>query len=88
MTRTASLALTLLCVTSSAGAHEWYPNNCCGGRDCRVVACDQIHSDGNRWEYSGRFIEKFKTQVSPDGSCHICSNALSGILCIFLGGGV
>ena len=70
-----------------AWSHEWYPKACCSDHDCRPVSCDQIHSSGAEWEYSGRRIEKFKAQVSPDGNCHICVNATS-ILCIFLGGQV
>jgi len=68
-----------------AWSHEWYPKACCSDKDCRPVACEDIHSSGAEWEYSGRRIEKFKAQVSPDGSCHVCINA-SSILCIFLGG--
>lgn len=68
-------------------SHEFYSKACCGERDCRPVSCEEIHSAGDRWEYNLKHIEKFKTQVAPDGKCHVCLGSWSTeILCIYLGG--
>jgi hypothetical protein len=67
--------------------HEWYPQNCCSDKDCRPVPCEEIHSDGDKWEWHKLTIDKFKTQVSPDGKCHVCPLPYVGILlCVFMGG--
>lgn len=67
-------------------AHEWYPMECCHDRDCAPVPCEEIHSRGDNWEYKGLTIAKDKSQMSPDGKCHICGIPHINILCIFLGG--
>jgi hypothetical protein len=85
----AMLLFVLLLGMHVAWSHEFYSSACCGDRDCRPVACEEIHSAGDRWEYSGKFIEKFKTQASPDGKCHVCIGNLPwsvSILCIYMGG--
>ena len=70
-----------------ADAHEWYPAACCSDLDCRPVPCEEIHSVGDKWEWRHFSIEKFKTQMSPDGKCHVCP-LVSGstLICIFMGG--
>ena len=80
------LVLSVLLLPSAVSSHEWYPQQCCSNKDCYPVPCEKIHSQGDKWEYYGQTIDKFKTQLSPDGACHICVNPLIGILCIFLGG--
>lgn len=50
--------------------HDWYPDVCCGGLDCRAVPCDSITEDKTGYFYDGIY---FKTaQPSPDGKCHAC----------------
>jgi hypothetical protein len=73
--------------TKQALSHEWYSAQCCGGKDCHPVDCNEIHSKGNLWEYAGQTIEKWKMQPAPDGQCHVCLHS-SLFLCLFMGGGV
>jgi hypothetical protein len=85
----AMLLFVLLLGMHVVWSHEFYSSVCCGDQDCHPVPCEEIHSIGDRWEYGGNFIEKFKTQVSPDGKCHVCQNAppwSTSILCIYMGG--
>jgi hypothetical protein len=70
-----------------AWSHEWYPRACCSDKDCRPVACEDVHSIGDRWEYLGKSIAQSSTQASPDGACHACFNTWGvNLICIFLGG--
>ena len=56
--------------TAPAAAHDWYPNSCCGGNDCKPVPCDEIHTLPQGYSWQGF---KWPTaQPSPDGACHVC----------------
>lgn len=79
MTRPALLALLLL--AGPASAHEMaagldYPLECCSGRDCRPVVCDQLEEIGAgriRDIDSGTVYAREQVRPSPNGQCHLCT---------------
>lgn len=63
-------------------AHDWYPVECCGGSECRPVACWEIKHVENGWHYRGKL---FRTVMpSPDGQCHACFSELQTPRCLFV----
>jgi hypothetical protein len=68
-------------------AHAWYPSQCCSDHDCHPVPCDEIHSDGDFYNYRGIRWFKAEAAPSPDGDCHVCYNSKTRWgRCLFLGG--
>lgn len=77
--------LFIAMLTTPSLAHDWYPPECCSGKDCRPVVCNLTEREvtsprGNRVtmavytapdgvEY---FILKSQTRPSPDARCHVC----------------
>jgi hypothetical protein len=53
-------------------AHDFYSNQCCGGRDCHPVPCDEITSVGEGWQWKGETFDRFMLHIAPDGNCHVC----------------
>jgi hypothetical protein len=99
--RRSSLVLLLSLLSSSvAAAHDWYPSECCSGKDCHQVPCDQIHAEGmGSYWYQGEFSrgarihfpKSYDKSPAPDGMCHVCINSATVIpngICIYVGGGV
>jgi|SRR5262249_48369662 hypothetical protein len=79
--------LIVLAMTYPARSHSWYPPECCNGRDCYPVPCDEISNarergmDGYRWigvrqlrKYlpNDLFFSKQMHRYSADGACHVC----------------
>ena len=74
-------------------AHSWYPQSCCGGKDCRPVPCEQIHQGerdndhGYFWQVGPNYEIYFSAErVHPslDEGCHACvSDGYLGV-CLFL----
>lgn len=57
---------TTLLLAATLLAHDWYPTDCCSGRDCRPVPCDEIHDN----EYRGAHFTSIRP--SEDNQCHAC----------------
>ena len=67
----------ILVIAAVLLVHDWYPPVCCGGRDCRPVACETIDKNLD-WGLRG---------LSPDGRCHVCVGRGSDYpRCIFVPG--
>ena len=88
-------------VTWPAGAHSWYPHECCSNQDC--VAADAVETDGR----GGRTVLVGQLQIpiphgtmprpSPDGRVHVCFQSWAAdqyglptfaLICLFLPAGV
>jgi hypothetical protein len=73
--------------------HGWYPIECCGGQDCRPVACESLISspDGSVTWLGLHFVREM-VRNSKDRQCHVCVayERLKGLnsyripLCVFL----
>lgn len=60
-----------------AQAHEWYSPQCCSGRDCHPVNCEDLHenADGSlTYGPSGITFRKDQIHPSQDARCHICTS--------------
>ena len=57
----------------SAGAHSWYPRECCSDNDCRPVPCEELIESryGLTWRGQVIFNER-QTHASLDDRCHVC----------------
>ena len=60
-------------ISGIAVAHDWYPVDCCSGKDCRPVACEELHEDreGGILYKNFRFV-KSMVKPSQDMKCHVC----------------
>jgi hypothetical protein len=67
-------------------AHDWYPAECCGGSDCQPVPCISltITESETYMKYRGDFFLLKMVRPSPDGQCHVCTNRVDRIRCIFV----
>src|SRR6516162_7366775 len=70
-------ALTIAGVILAHG-HEsplgWkYPGDCCGGHDCRPIACStaDLRADGSV-EWTGLVFQRNQVKISGDAMCHVC----------------
>jgi hypothetical protein len=80
-----------------AHAHDWYPRECCGSRDC-APADSVVRNDDGSYFVTSRGISVvipwwFRPwRPSPDGQVHVCVRQFSGIgpivICAFRGPGV
>lgn len=77
MVLTKSILLLSIWFNSNVYVHSWYDIDCCSGKDCRPIACDELIEldDGrfaityNNYTYK---IEKSNIRPSKDNKCHIC----------------
>lgn len=72
-------------------AHDWYPTECCSGRDCFKLSEEQVREDDTGWTIvpSGQHIAKGKERQSRDGYYHMCSfdsRPSSPAICFFVPG--
>lgn len=66
-------AIIVICLSvGQAEAHSWYPLECCGGRDCRSIPCEEIKSDGPDIIWKGFRTKREFVRHSLDNKCHIC----------------
>lgn len=87
--RSALAGLAALLACGPAAAHDGYPVDCCGGRDCRPVLCEQLQeiADGRVRDLgTGTVFEAHQVRPTFDGRCHVCT--ISGAkfgppLCVF-----
>lgn len=68
------LALILASLSSAALAHDWYPQECCSGHDCRPVACTDIKVEpfGARYLPEDVDFGQSRVRASRDEGCHVC----------------
>lgn len=62
---------------STALAHEWYPPQCCDGRDCHPTSCEGLvpFTEGGRSGFvyiDEWYFEASQMRRSEDDGCHIC----------------
>jgi hypothetical protein len=75
-------------------AHSWYPERCCGGKDCRRVDSIEFLPDGAMLMRAGSmevFVPSdFVQEPSPDSDAHVCavSSGTGGYVpvCVFMPG--
>lgn len=80
MPRTAALGLALLvCACAPAGAHSWYPYDCCSDRDCWPMGADSDAREpdpaivpGGYRTRDGIFVAERDAHPSKDGRFHVC----------------
>lgn len=77
-------------LATPASAHDWYPAECCAGRDCRPADPGEVvvEKDGVRIVPTGETIPWSRVRPSPDGRVHRCSarGKVDGrTICVFLG---
>ena len=76
----------------TAGAHDWYPKDCCGGNDCAPAESVLRRKDGG-YEVLARGVsvlippEYNEWKLSPDGRIHVCVREHL-LACAFRGPGV
>jgi hypothetical protein len=68
--------------------HDWYPESCCGGHDCRPVPCDEIIELPNntvQWQQYNFMYNQ--VHPSKDSKCHVCIHKNTGYsefpVCVF-----
>ena len=87
----------LATASPNAQAHDWYPYECCGSRDCAPAESVVRREDGS-------YVVTMRGMTvvvpwwfrpwrnSPDGQVHVCVRQFTGIgpivLCAFRGPGV
>jgi hypothetical protein len=64
--------------------HNWYPTECCSGKDCTAVPCDTLaeQTDGTI-KYLEFTFTKDQIRPSLDKDCHVCI-AGSTPRCVFI----
>ena len=85
-------ALLFVAVAAPAGAHDWYPIECCSGYDCAPVEQTKI-SDGAELVVTskhgtGVVPETMTRRESQDNRMHVCMRPLFDgrmrVICVFL----
>jgi hypothetical protein len=77
------LILAFFLFTTPALSHSWYPSDCCSGKDCKPVECDQLVETRNGIVYKDKLFTRDKIRPTQDFNCHICMNEELGPLCVF-----
>ncbi len=83
------LAVLLYACTRAEG-HEWYPFECCSGKDCRAAQEGEVVPAPGGWRVvpSGEHYAQAKVRMSPDGRFHRClrvpSDIKSPTICLFV----
>jgi hypothetical protein len=64
----------LLLFASVALVHYFYDPECCAGKDCHPVPCEQVVDDtvNGGWNWHQWHFSKRVMKVSEDGDCHVC----------------
>ena len=71
----AAVGLIILFALTLAQAHDWYPPECCSGRDCfRINADELVETRNGDWLYVPRNIifPRDKVRPSQDRHFHVC----------------
>ena len=68
-----AVAATAL-IIGTAGAHSWYPHECCHDDDCRPVPCADLHHEDAGYVRWGRtWFPRSMIRLSQDDLCHVCT---------------
>jgi hypothetical protein len=83
-----SLALaSLVVVSSTALAHDWYPISFCSDRDCHALTegdGETVTETVEGWKHwDGRIITRGVAKLSPDWRFHLCETPAKTIVCFF-----
>ena len=75
-------------ISSAAGAHSWYPKECCSDNDCRPVPCAELTKINLGLMWRGLVIfNDMQTRDSRDEFCHVCIKSHAGFdlpICVFI----
>jgi hypothetical protein len=90
----AAAAAAAALITTAAGAHSWYPHECCHDNDCRPAPCEEMKD--TRYDLTWRGVVVFPepmVRASPDGLCQVCVKEYPDFvpyvpLCVFVPQGV
>lgn len=68
------LALFVLYATAHEAPSGWkYPTDCCAGKDCHPVACEELTERGDGgFDWKNLHFGPFQVRQSGDHSCHVC----------------
>jgi len=67
------VVLVLVCIATWAWAHDWYPIDCCSGRDCSPIDSVRVRVIAGGYVVDEQFYVEFKKAlVSPDIQYHAC----------------
>jgi hypothetical protein len=76
--------LKIIVISSLLFIHSWYPEECCSGKDCKAVPCEQITELNNgNLKYEALEFSQEKIHPSQDKYCHVCAGS-STPRCIFI----
>ena len=64
--------------------HSWYPESCCGGRDCHPVPCDEIAETATGYDWHKIHFTHMQVGPSQDSQCHVCVIGDNTPMCIFI----
>jgi hypothetical protein len=86
----------LIVALGLAHAHDWYPIECCGGKDCAAADSVVRRDDGSylvtAHGMSVVIPEGYFWRPSPDGQVHVCVRQIGGVglmvVCAFRSPGV
>ena len=79
------LALALAMAASSAAAHDWYDQSCCGGTHCHPVPDGFVRELGTGVEVKGYGLLSYtdpRLHRSLDDHDHVCEN-FGKLLCVY-----
>ena len=80
------LALSANGAYAPAMGHEWYPQHCCSGQDCKPVNCAEISVLPDYYRWHGLMFPRNASYPSHDGACHVCVSVGGTPRCLFFGG--
>lgn len=68
------VALFVMALVEQAGAHEWYPWECCSDNDCAPIPMSESPREerGGFTLIDGRHFDYKTVRPSPDGKWHLC----------------
>ena len=81
----ALLAVVLIALILSAGAHDWYPPYCCSGGDCAPIAGERVEQQpGGGYIVDHKFVvPRSEVKDSMDGRYHGCFPTPDSLKCFF-----
>lgn len=75
------VALLFLFSSVGVGAHSWYEEACCSGKDCHPVEdYDVAHNNDGSYTYKplGLVFSRERVRASRDGKYHVCVHEWGG----------
>lgn len=85
------ILLIVLAAATPAGAHDWYPIECCHGLDCAPVERAEVQEGGlvvTSKNGTGMVPATLPRRESKDNRMHVCMRPSSSggmrVICVFL----